>query len=191
MIKTFFPFLLSAIILLGCAEQKNNTENNSSYEAPSAAYTGKVSMVQTVETFDAQRAPNFTWRDESGTTVSFASFSQGKPVLVNFWATWCGPCVKEMPDLVALSEEFSARGGLVLGISVDKDSDVLNLVAEFAKEHNVKYPLIIDNGELEKAFGGLRGIPTTFYVDKNGMIAKKLIGLQSKEKFTQEFNALL
>ena len=148
-------------------------------------------MVASVQASGANGTPDFSWTDSSGTAVTFSEISRGKPVLLNFWATWGGPCVKEMPDLVELSKEYEAKGALVIGISLDKDSDVLNLVTEFAKDKQVTYPLIVDNGELEKAFGGIRAIPTTFYIDKNGKIVEKLIGMQSKVRFAQGLDALL
>ncbi|MEW5798479.1 MAG: TlpA disulfide reductase family protein [Bacteroidota bacterium] len=187
-----FAALLFTLTLFGCSPQ-DNKQNGSPQQQTSttgAAYKENVSVVQSVETVEGM-APNFLFYDETGKQVSFAEVAKGKPVLINFWATWCGPCIKEMPDLVLLSEEYKAKGGLVIGVSVDKDSDVLTLVSDFTKEKNVKYPIVIDNGDLENAFGGLRGIPTTFYIDKNGKIAKKLVGLQSKEKFASEFDALL
>jgi thiol-disulfide isomerase/thioredoxin len=137
------------------------------------------------------KAPDFTWFDESGKQVSFSEISKGKPVLVNFWATWCAPCVRETPDLVELHNEYTSKGALVIGISTDRDDDALNLVSDFVKEKSVTYPIVIDNGELEEAFGGLRGYPTTFYIDKDGNIVKKFIGIQTKEKFAGEFDALL
>lgn len=186
--KTVVLYL--AILLISCS--KNTSQQQSPQQQSSnASSVGNVSHVVSVETKDGQQAPNFVWYDESGKQVSFSDVAKGKPVLINFWATWCGPCIKEMPDLVALHEEYKAKGALVIGISVDKDSDVLTLVSDFVKDKKVPYPIIIDNGELENAFGGLRGIPTTFYINKEGTIVKKLVGLQTKEKFAAEFDALL
>lgn len=187
-----FAALLFTLTLLGCSphDEKQNASPEQQASSSNSNYKMNVSIVQSVETKDGM-APNFVFFDETGKKVTFADVTKGKPVLLNFWATWCGPCIKEMPDLVMLSEEYKAKGGVVIGISVDKDSDVLTLVSDFTKEQNVRYPIVIDNGDLETAFGGLRGIPTTFYIDKNGKIAKKLIGLQSKEKFASEFDALL
>lgn len=188
----YSALLLVTLMLIGCSPQDNkqNATPQQQTSASATQYKENVSLVQSVEPQDGT-APNFAFYDESGKQVSFADVAKGKPVLLNFWATWCGPCIKEMPDLVALNEEYKAKGGLVIGISVDKDADVLTLVSDFSKANNVTYPIVIDNGDLENAFGGLRGIPTTFYIDKNGKIAKKLIGLQSKEKFASEFDALL
>ncbi|MFZ4622088.1 MAG: TlpA family protein disulfide reductase [Bacteroidota bacterium] len=176
-----------SLALISCQQQKPQT----SITQTASAYKANVSILAGSEKTGEGNVPNFTWTGADGKVVSFAEVSKGRPVLVNFWATWCGPCVHEIPDLVALNEEYTAKGALIIGISADRDDDALTLVADFAKEKNMKYPIIIDNGDLEEAFGGLRGYPTTFYIDKNGKIVKKLIGLQSKAKFAEEFNAIL
>ncbi len=184
-------YLMIAVVIamfVGC-EKKQLKE---ALPETTAQYKGNVSILLSTEKNKiAQMVPNFFWLDQNGKKISFAEFSKGKPVLVNFWATWCGPCVHEIPDLVALNEEYTAKGALVIGISADRDDDALNLVSGFTKEKNVVYPIVIDNGDLEEAFGGLRGYPTTFYIDKNGKIVKKMIGAQSKETFAKEFNAIL
>lgn len=182
--KYFIIFL--AAILFGCSQKEQQQNSNLQL-----AYKENVSAIISVEKKDKELAPDFSWYDESGKKISFLEYSKGKPVLVNFWATWCGPCIAETPDLVEISKEYKSKGALVIGISTDRDNDALNLVFEFIKEKNVPYPIIIDNGELEEAFGGVRGYPTSFYIDKNGKIVKKLLGLQSKEKFASEFDALL
>lgn len=182
--------LFLALFIVSCS-QHNNQQNTSQSQLSGTQYQDNVSLVRTVEKKNSNQAPDFVWYDSTGKQISFSDVAKGKPVLLNFWATWCGPCIKEMPDLVALSEEYAAKGALVIGISVDRDSDVLTLVSDFVKEKKVRYPIVIDNGDLETAFGGLRGIPTTFYIDKNGNIVKKLVGLQSKERFAAEFDALL
>jgi thiol-disulfide isomerase/thioredoxin len=182
--------VLLAVLLFGCSDRKNQ-QQEADKSSVTSNYKENVSLIVNVEKKEGSQAPNFSWTDETGKRVSFSEISKGKPVLVNFWATWCGPCIAETPDLVAIYDEYRSKGALVIGISTDRDDDALNLVSNFTKEKKVTYPIIIDNGELEEAFGGLRGYPTTFYIDKNGMIVKKFIGLQSKEKFAAEFNALL
>jgi thiol-disulfide isomerase/thioredoxin len=191
MTKNIIAIALVTFLLIGCAQQKNNDTAITSKNSTTSAALSNVSMVTSVKTAGATGTPDFSWNDQSGTPVLFSDFSRGKPVLLNFWATWCGPCVKEMPDLVELSKEYEAKGALVIGISLDRDSDVFTLVTEFAKDKQVTYPLIIDNGELEKAFGGIRAIPTTFYIDKNGKIVEKLVGMQSKTRFAQGLDAIL
>ena len=184
--------LIFVTLVLSFSACSSKTEQPQSNTQPSASeYKQNVSLLISNEKASGQQAPNFSWYDSKGNKISFADFSKGKPVLINFWATWCGPCVKEIPDLVALNEEYAAKGALIIGISADRDDDALTLVSDFTTEHHVPYPIIIDNGDLEEAFGGLRGYPTTFYVDKTGKIVKKFIGLQSKEKFSKEFNTIL
>ncbi len=191
MTKNIIALSLFALLLIGCAPKKDGDNAGVAGTNKAGTALSNVAMVASVQASGANGTPDFSWTDSSGTAVTFSEISRGKPVLLNFWATWCGPCVKEMPDLVELSKEYEAKGALVIGISLDKDSDVLNLVTEFAKDKQVTYPLIVDNGELEKAFGGIRAIPTTFYIDKNGKIVEKLIGMQSKVRFAQGLDALL
>lgn len=183
----YFVSVLVSLALISCQQQKQQTASIQS----TGQYKENVSVLISSEKAAEGTVPDFTWTDANGTVKSFAEVTKGKPVLVNFWATWCGPCVKEIPDLIALNEEYTEKGAVIIGISADRDDDALTLVSDFAKEKNMKYPIVIDNGDLEEAFGGVRGYPTTFYVDKNGKIVKKLLGLQSKEKFAQEFNAIL
>ncbi len=182
--------ILSAFVFAACSGKSPDDQRQASGTAAPAAQDN-IALVASVDAPAGESAPNFTWRDKDGNTVSFAEVTKGKPVLVNFWATWCGPCIKETPDLVELNEEFSAKGAMVIGISADRGDDAFALVSEFTQKFKVTYPIIIDNGDIEEAFGGLRGYPTTFYIDKQGKIVKKLIGLQSKQKFSDEFNALL
>ncbi len=185
----FLTIAAMAVLLISC-EKKQTKEETSTETA--AQYKENVSILLTTEKSNAEQSvPNFFWFDQNGKKISFAEFSKGKPVLVNFWATWCGPCVHEIPDLVALNKEYTAKGALVIGISADRDDDALDLVSGFTKEKNVTYPIVIDNGDLEEAFGGLRGYPTTFYIDKTGKIVKKMIGAQSKETFAKEFDSIL
>jgi thiol-disulfide isomerase/thioredoxin len=184
----FLIIAAMTVVLIGCSKKQTK-------EPPAETtshYKGNVSLILSTEKSNTEQSvPNFFWYDQNGNKVSFAEFSKGKPVLVNFWATWCGPCVHEIPDLVSLNAEYTAKGALIIGISADRDDDALNLVSEFTKEKNVTYPIVIDNGELEETFGGLRGYPTTFYINKNGKIVKKMIGAQSRETFAKEFNAIL
>ncbi len=187
--KLSFVILLS-LSFFACQEQQQPKDSPAG--TASSHYNGNVSLLASVNNTANDQAPNFTWYDENGAVVSFAEYSKGKPVVINFWATWCGPCIKETPDLVELNEEFSSKGALFIGISADRGDDAMELVVDFTKEYKVPYQIVVDNnGDLQEAFGGLRGYPTTFYVDKNGKIVKKLVGLQSKQKFSQELIELI
>jgi thiol-disulfide isomerase/thioredoxin len=187
--RAFFTAVLVIFMMFsGCG--KKSEENSSQSSPPSSSdFIANVSKVNSVQKNEGAKVADFSWTDETGKKVSFADFSKDNVVLINFWATWCGPCKRELPDLVALCDEYKNKNVKILGISVDRDGDVLNLVHTFAVQANLEYPIVIDNGDLEQAFGGIRGIPTSFFVNRKGEIVKKMIGLQTKETFQAELLA--
>jgi thiol-disulfide isomerase/thioredoxin len=133
----------------------------------------------------------FTLKDMNGVDVKLASF-KGKPIIVNFWATWCGPCRAEIPSLVELQTQYGAEGKdvVILGISVD---DPIEKLKPYAAQMKMNYPVLVGNGrdDVQDAFGPLWGIPVTVFIDREGRIAKKHSGIASKEQFEQEIKALL
>ena len=182
---------LAVLASSGCQKKSDTSHLQQTSGAVAAAGAAKnVSALIAVESRADKKVPLFSWTDENGKKITIDEFAQGGGVLVNFWATWCGPCRKEIPDLVSLDGEYKSQGVKILGISVDRDGDVMATVSEFVNGNAIKYPIVVDNGELEKAFGGIRGIPTTFFVDKNGMITKRMIGLQSRATFAQAMDAI-
>jgi thiol-disulfide isomerase/thioredoxin len=133
----------------------------------------------------------FTLKDMNGVDVKLASF-KGKPIVVNFWATWCGPCRAEIPSLVELQKQYGEEGKdvVILGISVD---DPIEKLKPYAAQMKMNYPVLVGNGrdDVQDAFGPLWGIPVTVFIDREGRIAKKHSGIASKEQFEQEIKALL
>lgn len=99
---------------------------------------------------------------------------RGKVVVLNFWATWCGPCRAEVPDLVALQEKYRDRL-LVIGISEDEGS--VDIVRQFATQYRVNYPIVMKTPELDALFPGISALPTTFMLDTEGAIVQKHVGL--------------
>ncbi|MCL5978674.1 MAG: TlpA family protein disulfide reductase [Nitrospirae bacterium] len=124
--------------------------------------------------FGAQgAATDFTLPDINGKKVSLSEF-KGKVVILNFWATWCGPCRAEMPSLNKLYIEFKDKGLAVIAVSVDTSE---NPVKSFIKKHNLSFPVLMDkNKEVSFDEYGVLGLPTTFIIDKNGIIAEKILG---------------
>ena len=179
----FIATLFLLLILSGCARKTEEHPSTQSAPVASGDFIDNVSKVIVVQKNEGNKAADFSWTDETGKKISFSDFSKDNVVLINFWATWCGPCRRELPDLIALHDEYKDKNIKIIGISVDRDGDVLNLVHAFAVQANLSYPIVIDNGELEQAFGGIRGIPTSFFVNKKGEIVKKMIGMQTKETF--------
>jgi thiol-disulfide isomerase/thioredoxin len=134
---------------------------------------------------------NFTLKDMNGVDVKLASF-KGKPIVMNFWATWCGPCRAEIPSLVELNKQYGEAGKdvVILGISVD---DPIEKLKPYASQMHMNYPVLVGAGrdDVQDAFGPLWGIPVTVFIDRDGKIAKKHSGIASKEQFEQEIKALL
>jgi thiol-disulfide isomerase/thioredoxin len=131
---------------------------------------------------------HFTLKDMHGVDVKLESF-KGKVILLNFWATWCGPCKAEIPSLVELQAQY--RDDLViLGFSVD---DTVEKMQPYATQYKINYPLLVGNGreDVQDAFGPLFGIPVSVIIDRDGKIAKKHSGIASKAQFEREIKALL
>jgi thiol-disulfide isomerase/thioredoxin len=140
------------------------------------------------EAFGKAAPLHFTLKDVNGADVNLASF-KGKVILLNFWATWCGPCKAEIPSLVELQRDY-ADDLVVLGFSVD---DTVEKMRPYAAEYKINYPLLVGSGrdDVQEAFGPMWGIPVSVIIDREGRIAKKHSGIGSKEQFEREIKALL
>ena len=131
---------------------------------------------------------HFTLKDMNGTDVKLASF-KGKVILLNFWATWCGPCKAEIPSLVELQQQYG-DDLVLLGFSVD---DPVEKMRPYAAQYKINYPLLVGNGreDVQEAFGPLFGIPVSVIIGRDGKIAKKHSGIATKAQFEREIKALL
>ena len=117
--------------------------------------------------------PAFAARDLEGHEVSSAAW-RGKVVLVNFWATWCGPCRAEIPDLVALQEKYRDRLQI---IGISEDEGPLEDVKRFAAAHKINYPIVMTSHEIRKLFPGVNALPTSFILDREARLVQKHVGM--------------
>lgn len=135
------------------------------------------------------RLPDFSVKDFQGHEISSADL-RGKVVLIDFWATWCQPCGKEMPGYQKLVERYGPSGFAVIGFKFDMMMDTEDPVM-FAKRIGVRYPLAVGTEDLQQKFGGVEGLPTTMLYDRQGILRKKVVGFEYTEVFEKELKSLL
>jgi peroxiredoxin len=136
-----------------------------------------------------QTVPDLTMTTIDGKTLRLAEL-KGKPVLVNFWATSCPSCLKEIPDLITLNQRFQANGVKIIAIAMAYDPP--NQVVHMSRDNDLPYDVVLDvKGEYAKAFGGVQGIPALFVVAPDGRIVKQELGRFDLNAMTERLNQLL
>lgn len=133
-------------------------------------------------------APDFTLPDLEGNSLTLSDF-KGRVIILNFWATWCPPCRKEIPDFVELYEKYKDEGLLIIGVNLDRGDS--RTVKQFSKNYKINYPIVLGNVNVTQDYGGIRGIPTTFVIDRKGNIKKKYVGYRPKATFEEAVKRLL
>jgi len=131
-------------------------------------------------------APAFMLSDVNGRQVSLAQF-KGKVVILDFWATWCPPCKREIPDFIKLQSEYGSKGVQIVGIALDQPEKV----RAFARDNGMNYPVLLGTDGVSAHYGGVESVPTTFIIDKAGRIVTKYEGFISKETFESQIKKLL
>lgn len=137
---------------------------------------------------DISAAPDFTLDDASGASVRLSQF-RGKVVLLNFWATWCVPCRKEIPWFMEFQDTYRDRGFAVLGVSLDDGG--WKAVKPYIDQMKINYPVMVASGDIAARYGGLTSLPVTLIIDKNGRIAMTHAGLWPKSEYEAAINTIL
>jgi peroxiredoxin len=133
-------------------------------------------------------APDFTLPDAAGKSARLSEF-RGQVVLLNFWATWCGPCKVEIPWFVEFEQAYGDAGFAVLGVSLDQDG--WKSVKPYIEAKKVNYRVVLGDDEITRIYGGLESLPTTLIIDKAGRIAAAHVGLVEKKTYEKELKALI
>jgi thiol-disulfide isomerase/thioredoxin len=168
----------------GVAQYRRNVAASAEPAAATEAAGGERATLRFFK--NPSPAPDFTLTDLSGGHISPRSFA-GKVVILNFWATWCGPCRAEIPDLVALQEKY--RDQLqIIGISEDESPP--ETVKRFAASLNVNYPVAMVTPEVEKLYPGIAALPTSFFIDRKGQIVQRHVGMLDRRRTELETRSL-
>jgi len=164
-----FATALALIILAGC-----------SYAPPGRAAVKPAAK--------RNPAPAFTLKDAQGKSFNLAEY-KGKVVLLNFWATWCGPCKLEIPWFVEFEKNYRDKGFAVLGVSMDEEG--WEVVKPYVDRVKLNYRVAIGNDVMAQLYGGVESLPTSFLIDRDGKIAAVHVGLVSKGDYQRDIEHLL
>jgi peroxiredoxin len=135
-----------------------------------------------------EKAPEFSLKDVNGQERKLSDF-KNKVVIIDFWATWCPPCRKEIPHFISLYDQYKRQGLEIIGVAMDQNPE--KVLPEFIRKNNVNYTILFGNEKVYDSYGGIQAIPTTFILDKEGNIRKRYIGYNEKEVFEKEIKELL
>jgi thiol-disulfide isomerase/thioredoxin len=133
-------------------------------------------------------APDFTLESLDGKSMRLSDL-RGKAVLLNFWATWCGPCKIETPWLVELQNQYGAQGLQVIGVAMDDSGK--DDIAKFAKDMGVNYPVLLGKEAVGDAYGGVPALPESFFIGRDGKIVDKIIGLKGRSEIEDSIKKAL
>lgn len=198
-------FLLAAFAWAGWAnwEYRKQAARKS---AASAALKADLAAASNPEAMYTQspllgkQAPSFSLEDLSGKKISLADF-KGKALLINFWATWCGPCKLETPWLVELQNQYGPKGFEIVGIDSEDDDLAPDdkagfakdkaAVAQFAKQEHMPYPVLLNGDSITKEYGDFEAMPTSFFVDRTGKVIAMQMGITSKDDMAMKIQRAL
>ncbi len=170
LILFFIAAIVAAMLFAGIRMARNHRANG-----PAKGLMGNL-------------APDFELPALDGKNLKLSNL-RGKAVLLNFWATYCGPCKIEMPWFVELQKEYGPQGFQIVGVAMDDAST--EEIAKFAREIGVNYPILIGKDSVADSYGGVSVLPTTFFLDRDGKIIAREFGLRSRSDFVDDVKKAL
>ncbi|MCP4614752.1 MAG: TlpA family protein disulfide reductase [Planctomycetes bacterium] len=151
-------------------------------------YFNNTSIYAVQNEIVGKTAPSFTLLDLDGNKVSLSDYKD-KVVILDFWATWCPPCIKEIPHFIELYNEYKNQGLIIIGISVDRQG--VGIVKAFNRKYKINYPILMADNQVSRDYGNITGIPTTFVIDPAGKIRRMYVGYRDKFVFETDIKTLL
>mgnify|MGYP005847179913 CR=1 FL=1 len=137
---------------------------------------------------ERKRAPDFALNDSTGKTVRLSDY-KGKVVLLNFWATWCGPCKFEIPWFMEFEQKYKDRGFAVLGVAMDDEG--WDIVKPYIERMKVNYRVMVATAGVDRAYGEIESLPTTVLIDRDGHVAAQHVGMKNRSEFEVDIEQLL
>ncbi|MEO8512917.1 MAG: TlpA disulfide reductase family protein [Ignavibacteria bacterium] len=205
MYKLIFAILLAAFVSFNCSKvsetkrdvkptdnkQQTTQQNNQNTQQQTSSTPSSYAVKDVDEDVKKNEMVDFKWT-EGGKEVKLSDY-KGKVILLNFWATWCPPCRKELPDLSTLSGEYKDKNFKLIGVSVDDNQEVLN---NFLKTNNLPYTILFEPNVLVSKYMDAAGqnqnvVPQTYIIDKNGKVVEAIMGARSKADFISLINKYL
>ena len=172
-----------AVLIVACNNNQAQTGSNKTPDKKEIQTSDKQEKKSVIT-----KAPDFALENNKGETIRLSSFSK-KVIILNFWATWCGPCRQEIPDFVNLYKEYNDDGLEIIGVSVDQSG--WDAVKPFMERYKINYPVLMYNYQVIMDYGGIQGIPTTFFINRNGEIVEKIVGMRPNSYFEERVKKLL
>lgn len=171
-----FPLCLAATLALTLACNKSTT-----------ARTEGQTQAKVIG--ERKPAPDFTLQDADGNSLKLSDL-RGKVVVVNFWATWCGPCALEIPWFIEFEQQYKSKGLEIVGISMDEDG--WKAIKPYVAAKKMNYRILLGNDSVGQLYGGVDSLPTTFIIDRQGRLAfPPHVGLPGKSEYLNEIQTLL
>lgn len=176
-------WLLMGIVVIGGLAYLAWVRN---HQPSSSPLTGGNSLL-TANQVTGRLAPNWTLRTPNGKRLSLAQF-RGHPVVLDFWASWCGPCKIEIPWWNHLQQKYRGRGLVIIGISEDNG---VNPVKSYQQRHKMDYRVVMANSSIQASYGLPFGLPTTLFIKPDGRIAARVIGLEDTAELQDHVQSIL